>query len=342
MDEEKERKGLVRKQQSGSNEAKQSDTPEEEPTEMRRQPKFYIFDEEALLLYDSAFAPVPSIDLRFYREEKHPKTIETIFVCKSEEKLEIEQGKKVYFILPRKDDERSEETYKRLMKFLKKGRVVPKSEEAFKGTGSDFEKIFSPQAPEPYETDSDEALGDLKGNPIVNAVPKKTKYSKKPSATPTASRPSGPSGTFMPDTIVVPGARSKSNDDGQKGAIWLENIRTANHVTEIVRRLDDAQSARMQEDWLIKIQPQLQEILDNGTAPEINPDDPKPHWDPLSLKDMCLALNLVRDCIMTNDCVEAIVRLRRCLSFYGKTLLDGVEERDGVMEIMKRIYFLQD
>ena len=89
--------------------------------------------------------------------------------------------------------------------------------------GSDFEKIFSPQAPEPYETDSDEALGDLKGNPIVNAVPKKTKYSKRQSAEPTASRPSGLSGTGtkMPYNVIGSDARPKLNGDGQRNKIWL-------------------------------------------------------------------------------------------------------------------------
>ena len=82
----------------------QTDDPEEELSDLKTERKFYIFDEEALLLYDSAFASMPAIDLRFYREEKHPKTIETIFVCKTEDQLEIQQGKTVYFIRPRKGD----------------------------------------------------------------------------------------------------------------------------------------------------------------------------------------------------------------------------------------------
>jgi hypothetical protein len=80
------------------------DQQEENLPDLIKTPMYFVFDEEAILLFENAFSFQPLHDFRFYREETS-KSIDTIHVCNTEDQLEVQQGQSVYLLYPQKEHE---------------------------------------------------------------------------------------------------------------------------------------------------------------------------------------------------------------------------------------------
>lgn len=90
---------LLGDDQSSKEEEQQDD---EDLPELIKTLMYYTIDEEALLLFENPFAFQPLQDFRFFREETD-KSIDTIYVCNTEEQLEVQKGDNVFFLYPKKD-----------------------------------------------------------------------------------------------------------------------------------------------------------------------------------------------------------------------------------------------
>jgi len=98
-----------------------------------------------------------------------------------------------------------------------------------RAAGLDYAEVFAiPSAPDTYETDTDEELGDLKGNPIVNALPRRRNNDKWRAAKPTEPRASGFSEpvTKVRDISIVSEPRPIPNKENVKGKRWQGECQT--------------------------------------------------------------------------------------------------------------------
>jgi hypothetical protein len=86
----------------------------EEVPALPRTAMFLSFDEEALCLYEDMFAAAPLHDFRFYREQT-ARSVDTIFVCNTEDQLELQQGDRVFYVCPIGAKEQSVKAYKELV-----------------------------------------------------------------------------------------------------------------------------------------------------------------------------------------------------------------------------------
>jgi len=307
---------------ANEDEGKGDDKKEELP-DLIKTPMYFVFDEEALCLYDHPFTPLPLHDFRFYREAT-PKSIDTIFVCNTEEQLEIQQGENVFFIHPRTGHERSQTAYTELVETLRAGSFKPKSEEIFKGTGMDFEKFF---------TTGDTGKSGKGGDDVSPASePGDMDDDLKSQMHPMRNMPErGMPFRNMPEHSMQQRSVPMSDESSAVSASlpWLNNLNTGDHLLANV-------SEDMQMMWFA-VEPELEQIILQNKVPHI--DIESSGMNPQSAQHLQTAVEDIRDKILSNKHAEALSHLRGCLNVYGKTLLSAAMST-GEVELLKRIYFL--
>lgn len=287
---------------------------EENLPDLIKTPMYFVFDEEAILLFENAFSFQPLHDFRFYREET-PKSIDTIHVCNTEDQLEVQQGQSVYLLYPQKDLERSNAAYKELVEILRVGNVRPKSQDIFKNTGKEYEDFYnSPPEVNPKEGEEESSSEEEEEEPADIE-------DQRPMSTPDVT------GSRVPDRRPVPSPAPARGSGG--GQSWLNNLNSGEHLLANV-------SEEMQMSWFMA-EAEIDTIIREGKVPES--DISSSGLDPQSSQHLQTAVESIRDKLLSNQYAAAISQWRGCSRAYNKTLLSAASRVQEV-EMLKRIYFL--
>jgi hypothetical protein len=291
---------------------------------IEKTPMYAVLDEEALCLYERPFSFEPLHDFRFYRE-KTPNSIDTIYICQTEEQLEVQNREKVFYVYKRPGagpEDHAAIIYTDLVETLRRGTVKPKTQTTFRGTGKDFESFFAigfiskpfrmPSSFMPQET--------KKVEPKFPEPPTSAEVSK--SKAPQERKYPKSAGTKEDVSTKEKFKESPPTE------VWLESLISGSHLLNV--------SEEMQMTWFT-VEADIESVIKDGKVPDI--DMRSAGLDRDSVEQLQNTIEHIKDKLMDGQYAEAVSQLRGCITLYGQTLLAAIKKEREV-ELLKRIYFL--